>query len=248
MNSASTSRKPVPVKRELRPRRRNAAPLPTRLKENFPAPSKACTNQRMAGESTRLADPLGRVEEVERVRGRRRVEHDEVVVDRRRARRGASPSPCTPASPRASRSGTRRPCSSTMRCGDLGARRVARHELVEGPLRVEHHRARASPFERRGPSSSKSATGTSLLLGRHLVEAQAVREAPRRVDRQAEDALALHRGMHRERGGGRGLAHPSAPHADHHAVLVQDLVEAHRTPVYQTEPWAPPVSWCRSAG
>ena len=57
-------------------------------------------------------EPLRRVEEVERVPGRRRVDDDQVEARRPRAARAASPSPCTPACPRA-----RRRC-----CGRSGSR------------------------------------------------------------------------------------------------------------------------------
>ena len=80
------------------------------------------------------------VEEVERVAGGRRVEHQQVVLALARGARGASPSPCTPAT---------RPRRSTARGRSrLDEHRVARalvgrvllHQLVEGALRVEHHR------------------------------------------------------------------------------------------------------------
>ena len=56
------------------------------------------------------------------------------------------------------------------------------------------------------PAASKRAGSTRRRLGAHLGDAEALGEALRRVDREAEHALAAPRGGDAERGGGRRLA------------------------------------------
>ena len=79
MNSAIASRKPPPVIFPM-PRRTTAADRASRLSENFPLDSKACDEPAHRRRVERLDEALRRVEEVERVRGRRRVEDEEVVA------------------------------------------------------------------------------------------------------------------------------------------------------------------------
>ena len=157
--------------------------------------------------SRRREQALRRVEEVERVPGRRRVDDDEVEVRPRRAARAASPSPCTPACRRARR----------RRCGRSGCRGSAApvpasaalrgDEHVERRLRVEHQRRRARPLGRAvavvGPA--RRGRSRSASFG-EVLEPERVGEPLGGVDRDDARVAAPARAFEREHRRGRGLA------------------------------------------
>ena len=73
------------------------------------------------------------------------------------------------------------------------------------------------------PTASKRAGSTVARLGAHLGDAEALGEALRRVDREAEHALALPRRGDTERRGGRRLADAARAHGDEHALRRDQL-------------------------
>ena len=132
---------------------------------------------------------LRRVEEVERVARRRRIEHQQVVARPPGGARGASPSPCTPASPRRrstarGRSGSRTPRRASRRrarCARPDRRRCAWR-------RASSPTARPSPPPSPAAASRSGSTRCSSLPSSG--EPERVGQSPRRVDRQHGDALA----------------------------------------------------------
>jgi len=108
---------------------------------------------------------------------------------------------------------------------DLRAGCVLRDQCVEGALGVEHHRVELTA--RRQPMTLEELGRHALLVHRHLVEPEAVREPTRGVDRQAQHLAALRRRMQRERGRGGRLADTAAADGHHHPMLRQNFREPH---------------------
>ena len=107
----------------------------------------------------------------------------------------------------------------------LGRRREADDDVVEGPLGVEHHRRERA--RARDALLREHARRYLLLVGRHLAQAEAVREAPRGVDREAEHPLASARGVQREGGGAGRLADAARAHAHHDTMAREHVREGH---------------------
>ena len=155
----------------------------------------------------------GRVEEVEGVARRRRVEDEQVVVAALvdlvellhrhvllRAGERARDLPVDPV--------VEDPLAGLL----VGS--VALDHLVEGRLRVEHHRPELARRPGRRPPRSKSAGSTCALGVAELVEAERVGEPLGRVDRQHRDPLAARRHPGRDRRRGRRLADAAGADAD----------------------------------
>ena len=166
-------------------------------------------NQRMAGESMASHQLLGRVQEVERVGGGRRVEHDQVVA--RVLAHGVQ----LLHRHVLLRAGERRGDVLVQAVvedalGALGRRGVALDQLVEGALGVEHHRAQTCPAPsspalrrtaRAPPAAPRwSSPSRPMLLARRLAGSM-VRHSTR---------LPMHGRVQRERRRGRGLADAAA--------------------------------------
>ena len=83
------------------------------------------------------------------------------------------------------------------------------------------------------PTASKRAGSTVLASVRHLGDAEALREALGRVDREAEDALAAACGGDAERGGRRRLADAAGAHGDEHALGRDQLGQRLRNGLHQ---------------
>jgi hypothetical protein len=108
----------------------------------------------------------------------------------------------------------------------LGRGRERLDEAVEGALGVEHHHGHRARDLDAGAGEER---GIDLLrLGGHLLEAEALGEAARRIDGQAEDALASAGGGEAEGGGGGRLADAAAADAEDHAAGVDERAEAGR--------------------
>ena len=171
--------------------------------------------------SSRRVQPPRRVEEVERVAGRRRVDDDQVEARRRRAARAASPSPCIPACRRArrrrcGRSGCRgcvAPVPASRRCASRAGR-------TSTSCRASTPTARRRA--RRVPSSSQRLRSISLGSFGQLLEAERVGEPLGGIDRDDARVAALARAFEREHRRGRRLADAAAAAADHDLVLGDD--------------------------
>jgi len=103
--------------------------------------------------------------------------------------------------------------------------RVLGHERIKGALCVQHHRGeRAFTLE---AVALEEGERNGLLAGPHLVESEAIGEAPRRVDGEAEDFAALHRSMHGHGRRCRGLSDSAAADGYHHTVTAKHVRETH---------------------
>ena len=186
-----------------------------------PAEKYGLTNQRITCRSRKSAMPLRRLEEVERMAGRRRVDDDQVVaaagvqlgelLDRHVLLRAGE--------------ALRQVLIEAVgedALAHLRGRRVALDQLVPGALLVEHHGARACRRRRastvhapRLPSARTPSASASRRAGSMVITI---------VRRPCCGAV------HRQRRGGRRLAHPAAAGADDHAVARHDLGESTSCP------------------
>jgi hypothetical protein len=156
-------------------------------------------------------EPLGRVEEVQRRPRRRRVDDDEVPGALAVGPRAQLPELLHRhvfLGPRErGRHGLVEGVGEDLLSGL--ASRVGEHDLVEGPLHVEHHRVEAAAGHGLGRQAGDQP--------RHIVElgeAERLGQATRRVDGQHDDPAPLLGGPQSERGGGRRLADTARPAAD----------------------------------
>ncbi len=67
------------------------------------------------------------------------------------------------------------------------------------------------------PARANSSAPTLCSSPDMVSKAQSLGQAPRRIDGEAQDALAPLGGRDAERGGRRGLAHAAGAHGDDHA-------------------------------
>ncbi len=172
-------------------------------------------------------EALRGVEEVERVRGRRRVEDDEVVATLRldlvelRHRRVL-------VRPRERRADLPVEGVGEDAIADRGLLGVPLDELVERALLIEHHGEERAALPERQP-------GRREPLARHLdgivpepVDAERVRQALGRIDRQHQHPPPGARGAEAEGRRGGGLPHAARAHADDDAAVAQEGSERRR--------------------
>ena len=167
--------------------------------------------------SRQPGEPARRVEEVERVPGGWRVDDDEVEPARRRAARRASPSPCTPACPRARRRCCGRSGSSRMRCACSSSSAYCVTSWSNVDFGVEHQRVE-STVHRRVAVGDPTATGRSRAACSRGARARAC--SARRLAGSMVTTTASRpssRALDRERRRGGRLAH-AAGAAAHHDV------------------------------
>ena len=108
----------------------------------------------------------------------------------------------------------------------LVGRRVARHELVERRLRVEHECRESTAGHDVGVVVVRPQRAVDLgRLVREGFEPEGVGEAPRGIDRDDARVAAAARAFEREHRGRGGLAHAAAPAADQDLTFVDELVE-----------------------
>ena len=171
------------------------------------------------------AQSLGRVQEVERVAGRRRVQHQQVVAAlleelvqllgrhvllRARDRVGQLLIDAVVEDP----------------VTRLLVGRVALHEVVEGALGVDHHGPQL-PLHLDALVSESRRVHKPLLVAQ-LGQSERVRQPFRRVDGQHQDLLALGCHAHGDRRRGGRLAHPARAGAHAHLLVGQDVPDVHR--------------------
>ena len=157
--------------------------------------------------------PLRRLEEVERVAGRRGVEHEQVVAVLGVDLVAASPSPCTPASRRApSRAAGRCGCRGSARASRRRARGRGRPRRRSPSRRASSPRARRRRARRRPRRTAPGRPGARSLpsSGRPSESASRLR----RVDRQHRDLLPARRHPGGDRRRGRRLADAARARAD----------------------------------
>src|SRR6185437_3409052 len=121
-------------------------------------------------------------------------------------------------------------------------------EAVERALGVEHHDGhRAGHLD---PGAREERRVDALRRRRHLLEAEALREAAGRIDREAQDALAAAGGGEPERGGRGRLADAAAADDEDHPTGVEQGAEAgsrrrhgQASSTPQRRPWCRPPPW-----
>src|SRR4051794_2708607 len=163
-------------------------------------------------------EPVGRVEEVERVARRRRVEHEHVEAP------GAVELPELRDSRELLRAGDRArellvDAVAEHVVASRGVGRQARDELVERLLDVEHHRPQLALHD--DAVAGEAGRVDEARLVAQLGKPERVRQALGGIDRHDRDAQARRREAHRQRGRGRRLADAARPRADHDALALQ---------------------------
>jgi hypothetical protein len=168
-----------------------------------------------------VEDPRGSVEEVERVRGGRRVEHDEL---RLRALAQLTQPLERDVLLRPGQHGGERLVETVLQDSlALSRRSLPLDEIVPAGLEVQHHR-----LQRSREADPGAGEHLGLDLGRRVAEPgqpQRIGQPPRRVDGADQRAPPQRRRAHCHRRGERRLSHAAGADAHQHSPLAKDLLE-----------------------